>query len=242
MADRIPGSQCAHNSPEDIEDGTLCRAQSSTPAPVGILHDQDFWRGQETAAGHRLVKRTKLRRVKMLVGGDPVGQVVTWAYPNGEGLGYFLIPNYRLTVSGTDAVGKAVSETFEVLRFGVQSKDGKSARVVGLADEQTHTIKAWLPDYQVHSAESAQNGAWQVYGNFLIHAGPETKDDAFASIGCIEIMGRGGFVKFNDLLIKLSGPSAALRTQQLTEIGNAGNMEITYHRTSRPPLKKAKEE
>jgi len=33
---RKPGSQCAYNYAVDIDDGTLCRAQSSTPSSVGI--------------------------------------------------------------------------------------------------------------------------------------------------------------------------------------------------------------
>jgi hypothetical protein len=42
-----------------------------------------------------------------------------------------------------------------------------------LADYQTHTIKAWLPDYSVHSYPSPEDGAWQVYNNFVIHDGPD---------------------------------------------------------------------
>jgi len=51
---------------------------------------------------------------------------------------------------------------FEAIRFGVMKKGAASARVVGLSDQQTHTIKLWLPDYTVHSANSPEKGAWQV--------------------------------------------------------------------------------
>jgi hypothetical protein len=111
--------------------------------------------------------------------------------------------------------------------------------VVGLAEFQTHVIKAWLPDYRVHSAASPENGAWQVYGNFLIHDGPDNPREIFATIGCIEIMGPQGFIRFNDLVSALSGPKATNRAQQLIEIGGAGQMSITYAKASRPPLKKA---
>jgi len=110
--------------------------------------------------------------------------------------------------------------------------------VVGLADHQTHIIKAWLPNYRVHSARSQENRAWQVYGNFLIHDGPDNPTELFATIGCVEVMGYRGFVKFNDLIISLSGPKATSRDQQLIEIGRAARMSITYERASRPPLKK----
>ena len=98
-------------------------------------------------------------------------------------------PKRKCVVTGTDNAGKGVMEKFKVMRFGVQSKDGKTARVVGLADYQTHIIKTWIPTYRVHSARSPENGAWQVYDNFLIHDGPDNPTQLFATVGCIEIMG-----------------------------------------------------
>jgi hypothetical protein len=180
-----------------------------------------------------------MRKVKLVVGDRKIGEYPTWAYPKGEKLGVYLMPTYELTASGTDSQGSAVARTFEVFRFGIQSTDGKSARVVGLAADQTHTIKAWLPHYIVHSATSTENGAWQVYDNFLIHDGPDTKDEVFASIGCVEIVGPNGFNEFNDFLIQLSGPAASSRAGRLAEIGKAKNMTITYIGTSRPSLKKS---
>jgi hypothetical protein len=181
-----------------------------------------------------------MRRVKMSVGAAPLREQRTWAYPNGEKLGQFLIPVYDCFVEGTDDDGTAVRERFDVLRFGVHCPDGKSAGVVGLANQQTHTIKAWLPHYRVHSARSPENGAWQVYKNFLIHDGPDDASELFATIGCVEVMGPQGFVKFNDLLISLSGCSSETRDQQLDEIGRAGSMSIMYARAPRPALKKAR--
>lgn len=177
-----------------------------------------------------------MRKVRLNVGGTPIGQAKTWAYPKGEALGLFSIPSYRMSVSGTDDRGRAVLEQFEVLRFGVQCKDGKTAMVVGLADAQTHGVKAWIPAYRVHSANSPENGGWQVYDNFLIHDGPDNATEVFASIGCVEVMGQRGFVKFNDLLISLSGPTAATRDAKLVQIGNARNITISYERAARPVL------
>src|SRR5579864_736820 len=180
-----------------------------------------------------------MRSIKMTVGGTPIGKSVTWAYPNGQALGLFEIPTYKLTVNGTDAQRRTVTQDFEVFRFGVLCRDGRTASVVGLAKLQTYTIMAWLPNYRVHSARSMENGGWQVHGDFLIHDGPDgPNDEVFASIGCIEIMGPNGFVVFNDLLISLSGPSSASRDDQLVEIGRAKNMTITYQQAKYPPLKK----
>lgn len=178
-----------------------------------------------------------MRNVTIEVGGQPTGQQKTWAYPRGQSLGLYTVPVYDCHVQGRDDSGRFVRERFSVLRFGVQSKDGKQASVVGLADLQTHVIKSWVPTYRVHSASSPENGAWQVYGNFLIHDGPDNPTELFATIGCIEIMGPSGFVKFNDLIISLSGPSSKNREEQLKQIGAARNISITYQKAERPTLK-----
>jgi hypothetical protein len=179
-----------------------------------------------------------MRNVALTVGGTPIGEGKTWAYPSGEGLGKFLIPTYKLTIAGTDGSGGAVTETVSVFRFGVQSKDGKTAAVVGLANEQTHVIKAWIPSYRVHSARSVENGAWQVYDSFLIHDGPDNDTEVFATIGCVEIMGPRGFSKFNDLLVSLMDPPGVNQSEQLAAIGRSGRLKIRYEKAARPALKK----
>jgi len=97
-------------------------------------------------------------------------------------------------------------------------------------------IKAWLPNYTVHSAASLEAGAWQVYQNFLIHDGPDDPaNEVYATIGCIEICGQPqGFDTFNNFLIGLSGPKAKDRAAQLAEIGAARNLTITYLKAPRP--------
>jgi hypothetical protein len=114
------------------------------------------------------------------------------------------------------------------------------AVVVGLADTQTHIIKSWLPSYSVHSASSREDGAWQVYNNFLIHDGPDnpmSKRSIYASIGCIEICGGPqGFANFNDFIIELSGATASTRANKLAQIGKAHNISITYLSAPRPKL------
>jgi len=180
-----------------------------------------------------------MRPVKLLVGSTPIGTTVTWAYPDG-GAETYIIPTYELTVSGKDRNGVSHQRKFEAIRFGIHQK-GKRGKptVVGLANHQTHIIKAWLPDYTVHSASSPEKGAWQVYEDFLIHDGPDDPHrQVYASIGCIEICGGpNGFVDFNDYLIQLSGPKASSRSEQLKEIGGAHNISIEYKKASRPSLR-----
>jgi hypothetical protein len=179
-----------------------------------------------------------MRKVDIQIGGTPIGDSPTWAYPAGASLGNFLVPIYSCTVTGQNDAGSNVLEKFNVLRFGVKSEDGRIAKVVGLADYQKHVIKAWVGTYIVHSASSDENGAWQVKDNFLIHDGPDHIGELFATVGCIEIMGAKGFSRFNDLILRLAGPSPGTRNQQLSEIGRSGKMYITYEQAKRPPLKK----
>jgi len=179
-----------------------------------------------------------MRKIKMIVGNKKIGKALTWAYPNGQSQGVYSIPTYALTVSGILDSGTKIKKDFEIIRFGIQGKTSKSARVVGLADAQKHKIKAWLPNYTVHSAPSIEQGAWQVYGNFLIHDGPDNpKREVYASIGCLEICnGPKGFDKFNDFVISLSGSTQLTRKSKLKEIGKSRTITIEYKKATRPPL------
>ena len=180
-----------------------------------------------------------MRTVNIWVGGTPMGREKVWAYPKGLPLGDFWVPTYPCRVSGTNDAGGNVMETFSVVRFGLQCKDGKTVKVVGLADHQRHVIKAWIPTYKVHSADTPENGAWQVYDNFLIHDGRDNDDDdVVASIGCIEIRGVRGFSRFNDVILSLAGAKASSRNDQLAEIGRSGNLIITYEQASRHPVER----
>jgi len=178
-----------------------------------------------------------MNNVNILVGSAPMGKAKTWAYPDGNPSDVYRIPTYKVTVSSGSGTGSKTRD-FEAIRFGIQKKGAAKARVVGLADSQTHTIKLWLPDYTVHSAPSNEDGAWQVYDNFLVHDGPDKPfSQIYASIGCVEICnGPEGFVEFNDYIISLAEPSARTRDLQLLEIGNSGQLSITYERATRPPL------
>ena len=180
-----------------------------------------------------------MREIKMIVGAKPIGRAVTWSYPSDDGKLYE-IPTYDMSVSGNDDAGAAKTAKFEVFRFGVLRRGRGNARVVGLRNQQTHVIKMWIPTYEVHSASSSERGAWQVYGNFLIHDGPDKPLDTaspFASIGCVEVCGATGFIKLNDFIISLSGATQKTRTAKLTAIGRSGKMKVTYQAATRPPLK-----
>lgn len=179
-----------------------------------------------------------MRQINLVVGNRKIGEAYTWAYPAGKNLGVFVIPTYSMKVSGWLDDGKRSERTFEVFRFGVMAKKPTEAKIVGLAEQQTHIIKLWRPKYSVHSARSLERGAWQVYDNFLIHDGPDDpKREIYASIGCVEICnGPKGFDLFNDYLISLSGAKAATRDAKLAEMGKSGGMIVTYMKAERPKL------
>jgi hypothetical protein len=183
-----------------------------------------------------------MRKITMIVGNTPIGLGITWAYPFGDAATKtYQLPTYHLTVSGIDLKGASQQRKFEVFRFGVQKESPLATpSVVGLAEAQTHVIKRWIPTYTVHSARSAEVGAWQVYKNFLIHDGPDNpmgKRQIYATIGCIEICGGpNGFNKFNDFIIELAGSNAKTRPDKLLDIGKSGKLSITYLAAQRPKL------
>ena len=180
-----------------------------------------------------------MNRVDITVGSIPIGYARTWAYPDGDPRQHYRIPTYKVTVSVKTHTG-GQSKDFEAFRFGVQKKGSIGPRVVGLANQQTHSIKSWISTYSVHSARSQERGAWKVYDNFLIHDGPDNPhSQVYASIGCVEICnGPKGFNSFNDYIISVAATRSTTRDQQLLEIGRSGQLFITYNASKRPPLVK----
>jgi hypothetical protein len=181
-----------------------------------------------------------LRKIQLTVGGAPIGRAKTWSYPAGDGKLYD-IPTYTLEIVGTDGAGRRETYTYEVIRFGVNRKsDKETAKVVGLAEYQSYTVRAWLPTYSVHSARSVEVGAWHIFDNYLIHDGPDDPrgdDPPYATAGCIEVCGGPqGFDRFNDQLIKLAGSTKATRDEQLEEIGRSRALTLTYKAAKRPAL------
>lgn len=180
-----------------------------------------------------------VRDIAMRVGANSIGTGITWAYPDGSGTSLYRIPIYKFTVTGTDDTGAASSTDFDVFRFGVKQTGNGAPRSVGLADQQTHTIEMWLPEYTVRSATSAENGAWKVYDDFLVHDGPDDPQSTispYATVGCVELCGPQKFDALNSLIISLSGLNSGTRGERLNAIGTSGKLKITYDAATRPPL------
>jgi hypothetical protein len=181
-----------------------------------------------------------IREIKVTIGGSVIDHGILRSYPVDDGRNYS-IPLYKMTVAGEDSAGNATSKDFRVFRFGVLKKTPRAIpKVVGLAQEQTHVIKKYKPDYQVHSASSPENGAWVVHKTFYIHDGADDPDtERFGTIGCVEVVDPSAFVTFNDFLISISGSTKSTRTKKLSEIAASGKMKVTYVKATRPPLRVA---
>lgn len=181
-----------------------------------------------------------IREIILEVGDKVISQAKTFSYPEDNKKTY-KVPTYLFTVSGTDDKGKPQSRDFECIRFGVakhnKRKNGRVSVVGWTHTKYINTIRRWNPNYTVHSADSLEKGAWNVKGNFLVHDGPDDpKVDVFASLGCVEICGKEGFVKMNRFMASLSGSKKPSMDEKLMEMGQSGKLKITYAFVHKPPL------
>jgi len=125
----------------------------------------------------------------------------------------YVAPIYRISLKGA-------AQSFAALRFGLNARrigsGPKRKRCdVGLFAKQSHTLK-WLPNYTLHSVDNADQGAWQITGNFLFHAGSPAPEKPYGSFGCIEIIGQDEWKRFVSTIESLGGlPSAMLSAKGL---------------------------
>ncbi len=219
------------NGGENGIDPSLVSDNVSQPNSTSYYGNGSFIHTEENDNSNNN-SQNRIRPITMTVGSVPFGQAITWSYPYNNKKTY-IIPTYQLTVTGTDASGNQITKVFEVIRFGVNATSDGKVKIVGLADYQTYKIKAWDPTYPVHSYPSTEDGAWQVFGDYLIHDGPDLPiTQSYATAGCIEICGGpNGFITFNKFLLTLSGANS------YSELGSSRMMTIIYNEAVRPPLK-----
>lgn len=172
----------------------------------------------------------KKNQVLLRLEGIPSGHhAYTWAYPEGMVLGAFKTPLYKLHMYTCDHSGWI----FKVIRFGPRLYKGAKS-VAGLADYQKHKLK-WYPEYKLHSTDSAEDGAWIVTGNFLIHDGPDTSspNDLIGTAGCLEVFGPKGFSVFNSKMLELSGQSHLSKVDAIIEYEAATRPSWNYFEKNR---------
>src|SRR5215471_219577 len=175
-----PPSSLQHTDPGDRFEVEAERAGRGQ-APGGAMAQRTAlpMLAREPIAGTGRPSTASYRGISITIGGSPAGQAVTWSYPVWDGK-YYVVPLYNVTVTGSDDAGTVVTKTFKALRFGVYRDPNKPVGaskatgpfVAGRAAPQEYTA-GFRADYDVHSAESHEPGAWDLNGGFLIHDGPD---------------------------------------------------------------------
>lgn len=109
------------------------------------------------------------------------------------------IPIYKVFISGKDSGGFNIVKTWTALRFMPYWNDPKSPDKryksrgfisAGLHSFPKQVIKNYIRGYEIHNTYSEYNGAIQLKGNFLIHAGPKNlSDQGWGGAGCVEVIG-----------------------------------------------------
>ena len=167
-----------------------------------------------------------MRNVTITVTNIQTGTAHLTSYPHRPSGILYSVPLYRVTVSGTDNAGKAITENFSAIRFGVYRSETVSAHMVGLSDYQTHTL-TW------GNITTMSGNAWRVYAGFFIHQGPANPlGGTFGSIGCIEITGPGKWAEFNQLILRLADCTSE------AEVSTNRLLSATYLAATKPALTK----
>jgi RHS repeat-associated protein len=187
-----------------------------------------------------------LRNVKITISGTPNGKTYkARSYPDVSPT-YFTVPVYTLTISGTDANGQAVSQSWDVLRFMPFKNTTNDAEhdyktiapspiMSGLSNAQNKIIHTYKPDYQLYNTYSPENGAFVIQGGFYIHDGPDdlVNNPGWGSAGCMEVCGSTGFSEMKDFIKTISG--STLPTEEaITEIVNAGKVNLVIQKAKVP--------
>jgi len=190
---------------------------------------------------------TPLREVTLTISGQPNGKTYNaQSYPSRDGVLYE-VEVYTLTVSGTDNNGNQVSKEFDVLRFmpylNKQSDNtgygtiSETPIMSGLADERNEPAHSYNPNYEIHNTSSPENGGIVIYGNFMIHDGPDDLSEfGWGAAGCMEICGKSGFENLKSTIHSLSGSSKPIE-QGLVELAGAGKLMIHIEQAIRPTPK-----
>ncbi len=168
-----------------------------------------------------------MRKVNIFISNVTQGDAHISSYPDNQKSKKikYKVPLYIVNVEGVNHNGTRVSEVFNAVRFGVHKPYGSDRiRVVGLSDDQTHTL-TW------DNISTMTENAWRVYDGFFIHPGPDyPMSQVFGSIGCVEICGVGEWDRFNETILNLTG------AKDEYEVSDNKLLTAEYQSATRPPL------
>ncbi len=160
-------------------------------------------------------------------------------------------PVYKVFLDGTDPAGKATREEWKALRFMPFWNDPKEPDTryntrgfanSGLTYFARKLVPAYIEDYKVHNTFSPFDGAIQIKGNFLVHAGPETTASdswSWGAAGCVEVV--GNFEDFRMHIIRMAGSTETDIHKGMHELVAAKVLYVQVDLARAPDLKAARD-
>ena len=160
-------------------------------------------------------------------------------------------PVYKVFLRSTNAAGESVQKDWQALRFmpfwNDPSQPTKKSRGRGWIDSgllyfPRKPVLAYLKDYKVHNPASPFDGAIQIKGNFLVHAGPESmmsSDWAWGAAGCIEVI--GDFNEFRMDILEMSGSTQTDIHTGMHQLVAAKRLYVQVDLDTAPDLKSARD-
>ena len=159
------------------------------------------------------------------------------------------VPIYQMVVKGRNNDGEYVEESFECLRFmpvleedddtntpTLTQLDMTSNNIVNIAGVLGIYPSIYDASYVVHSNSSAENGGIVLFGNYLIHDGPDNNNDIFGGAGCIEMVGENGYSNLIYTIMGLTGSASTSRKENLESIMNYQRLLVIVEPATVPEL------
>lgn len=154
-------------------------------------------------------------------------------------------PVYKVFIE-SKTTGGLITREWKALRFMPYFNDPKSPikgyKSRGWVNSGKHEVSKkkvtyFDPNYATHNRHSPFNGAIQIDGNFLIHAGPlSIADSGWGAAGCVEII--GDFGKFKSDIKDLSGSKMASSNDAIQDLVKNRKLTLQVDRALPPDIRK----
>ncbi|HEU5135734.1 MAG TPA: hypothetical protein VFU13_11365 [Steroidobacteraceae bacterium] len=192
----------------------------------------------------------KSRRVTVNISNKIVGSYEARSYPdddidNDGKIELYKVPVYEITVSGSDATGKATTHQHKAPRFMPYWNDPAKPDThyktrgwvnAGLSRARSIIVKRYIRDYEVRNRYSPGRGAIVMEGAFYIHGGPASeKDIGFGSAGCVEII--GDYDVFKLQIAELSGLGTTAVDDAIARLVTERNLLVVVAAARAPDIR-----
>ncbi|RYZ93842.1 MAG: hypothetical protein EOO68_21335 [Moraxellaceae bacterium] len=152
---------------------------------------------------------------------------------------------YKVFIQGVDAANKPVMKAWTALRFMPFWNDpaspdpgyrSKGFIVSGLNSFAKQVIKTYIRNYIIHNTYSAFNGAIQLKGNFLIHAGPhDYANFGWGGAGCVEVI--GDFSNFKRDIAQMANCKLTDMHAAMEQVVQQGKLSVELLHAATPVFK-----